>query len=60
MVESIDYIIYSKKEKYKKVIPIDFYITGVYQANMAWNEILNQILQIINDVEIFPENVGYI
>jgi len=58
MIESIDYIIYSKKEKYKKVIPIDFYITGVYQANMAWNEVLYQILQIINDVEIFPENVN--
>ena len=46
------------KQKYKKIIPVDFTNTGVSQTNMVWNDALHQILQIINDVEVFPENVN--
>ena len=58
MVENIDYRITNIKEKYKKIIPVDCTNTGVSQTNMVWNEALHQILQIINDVEVFPENVN--
>jgi len=58
MAENIDYRIIEIKEKYKKIIPIDYTNTGESQMNMVWNEALHQILQIINDVEVFPENVN--
>ena len=58
MEENIDYRIDSIKEKYKKIIPVDFCNTGVSQTNMVWNEGLHQILQIINDAEVFPENIN--
>ena len=53
MVENMDYRIVSNKEKYKRVVPADF----CYGSNI-WNEALHQILQIINDAEIFPENIN--
>ena len=58
MVENIDYRIDSIKEKYKKIIPVNFCYAGISKTNMVWDEALYQILQIINDVEIFPENVN--
>ena len=58
MDENIDYRIDEIKGKYKKIVPLDYSNTGVSQTNMVWNEALHQILQIINDVEVFPENVN--
>ena len=58
MVENIDYRIDMIKERYKRIIPVDFSNTGVSQTNMVWNDALHQILQIINDVEVFPENIN--
>ena len=59
MIENIDFRIDKNKEgNYNKIIPIDFSNTGVSQPNMVWNEALHQILQIINDVEVFPENIN--
>ena len=59
MVENIDFKIKKIKNKnYKKIIPIDHYNTGVSQPSMVWNDALHQILQIIHDVEVFPENIN--
>ena len=58
MVENIDFKIKKAKKKYKKIIPIDHCNTGVSQKSMVWNDALHQILQIIHDVEVFPENIN--
>ena len=59
MLENINFRINQpKKNGYQKIVPVDFSNTGVSQNNMVWNEALHQILQIINDVEVFPENVN--
>ena len=57
MIENKHYRII-KEKGYKKIVPIDFSNTGVSQINMVWNEGLHQVLQIINDVEVFPENIN--
>ena len=57
MVENIDYRII-KSGNYRKIVPIDFVNTGVTQLNMVWHDALHQALQIINDIEIFPENLN--
>ena len=57
MVENIDYRII-KENNYLKIVPIDFGNTGVTQLNMVWHDALHQMLQIINDIEVFPENLN--
>ena len=57
MNENIDYRI-MKLKKYLKIVPIDYANTGVSQTNMVWHDALHQALQIINDIEIFPENIN--
>ena len=59
MIENIDFVINHIKEgNYRKIVPVDHNNTGVTQPNMVWNDALHQILQIINDVEVFPENIN--
>ena len=59
MMENINYRIKKyKKNGYKRLIPVDFINTGATQGNMVWRAALHQILQIINDVEIFPEKIN--
>ena len=57
MVENIDYRII-KENNYLKIVPIDYGNTGVTQINMVWHDALHQMLQIINDIEVFPENLN--
>ena len=57
MAENVDFRII-KEKTYKKIVPIDFSNTGATQNNMVWNEGLHQILQIYNDIEVFPENTN--
>jgi len=57
MAENIDFRII-QENGFKKIIPIDYSNTGSSQTNMVWNEGLHQILQIYNDVEVFPENTN--
>jgi len=59
MMENINFRIKQYKEKgYKRIVPVDFINTGATQGNMVWREALHQILQIINDVEVFPEKIN--
>ena len=57
MVENIDYRII-KQDNYNSLVPIDVSNTGVTQNNMVWHDALHQVLQILNDVELFPENLN--
>ena len=57
MAENVDFRIIQEKT-YKKILPIDFGNTGATQSNMVWPEGLHQILQIYNDIEVFPENTN--
>ena len=57
MVMNIDYRIIIE-DGYRKIVPIDYGNTGVTQNNMVWHNALHQVLQIINDVEVFPENLN--
>ena len=57
MAENVDFRIIQEKT-YQKILPIDFGNTGATQSNMVWPEGLHQILQIYNDIEVFPENTN--
>ena len=57
MIENIDFRI-MKERNYREIVSVDFSNTDVSQSNMVWNSGFHQIFQIINDFEIFPENIN--